>query len=84
MTTIHRTLTGISGIALLPIMILIIATAQSLSTSMVVIAWIALVGMLLLLIVALMNQKGFKYALLLQVGYYSLFFAVILLVTYVQ
>lgn len=83
MTTIHRVLTGISGIALLP-MVFIIATAQSISASLMVISWGALIGMLVLLIVALFNQKGFEYALLLQIGYYVLFFAIILLATYVQ
>lgn len=83
MTTVHRILTGISGIALLP-MVFIIATTQSTSAYLMIISWIALIGMLTLLAVALLNQKGFKYALLLQVGYYALFFAVILLVTYTQ
>lgn len=83
MTTVHRTLTGISGIALLP-MVFIIATTQSTSAYLMIVSWIALIGMLTLLAVALLNQKGFKYALLLQVGYYALFFAVILLVTYTQ
>lgn len=83
MTTVHRTLTGISGIALLP-MVFIIATTQSTSAYLMIISWIALIGMLTLLAVALLHQKGFKYALLLQVGYYALFFAVILLVTYTQ
>ncbi|MGB4768761.1 MAG: hypothetical protein WBP22_05935 [Candidatus Saccharimonas sp.] len=83
MTTIHRVLTGISGIALLP-MVFIIATTQSTSAYLMIVSWIALIGMLTLLAVALLNQKGFKYALLLQVGYYALFFAVILLVTYIR
>ena len=83
MTTIHRVLTGISGIALLPI-VFIIATVGSISTGIKLIAWAALTAMVVLLIVALLNQKGFKYALLLQVGYYLLFFAVVLLVTYIQ
>ncbi len=80
---IHRILTGASGVALLP-MVLIIATAQSISSSMRVVAWTVLFGMTALLTVALFNQKGFRYALLLQIGYYVLFFAIILLVAYVQ
>lgn len=82
-TTIHRILTSISGIALLP-MIFMIATTQSILASLMIISWIALIGMLVLLTIALLNQRGFRYALLLQVGYYALFFAVILLATYVQ
>lgn len=81
-TVIHRLLTGISGVALLPLMI-ILMTSQTISTSLRVITGESLILMLLLLIVALANQKGFKYALLLQIGYYSLFFSIILLVTYV-
>jgi hypothetical protein len=83
MTTYHRLLTGVSGIALLP-MVFIIATARGISTSTVVIALAVLAGMLVLLIIALLNQKGFRYALLLQVGYYLLFFVVVLLATYVR
>jgi hypothetical protein len=45
-TTVHRTLTGISGI------------------------------------IALKNQKGFRWALLLQVGYYATFFIILLTATY--
>lgn len=82
MTTIHRVLTGISGIALLP-MVFVIATAESIVTNIRVVAWTALAGMVVLLIVALLHQKGFKYALLLQIGYYLLFFAAVLLATYV-
>lgn len=83
LTTTHRVLTGISGLALLP-MVLIIAVTDSVLTGVKVAAWIALFGMVVLLTVALLNQKGYKYALLLQIGYYALFFAVILSATYVQ
>ena len=83
MTIVHRVLTGISGIALLPV-VFIIATVESISTGMRVISWVALIAMGVLLTVALLNQKGFKYALLLQMGYYLLFFVAVLLVTYVQ
>lgn len=81
MTFIHRILTGLSGISLLP-MVLIIATTNSMIYELRFVAWISLVLMIGLLAIALVNQKGFRYALLLQVGYYTLFFAVILLVTY--
>lgn len=83
MTTYHRLLTGVSGIALLP-MVFIITTREGIATSMGVIASAALAGMVILLAVALLNQKGFRYALLLQVGYYLLFFVVVLLATYVH
>lgn len=81
MTVIHRTLTGISGIALLPA-VLVITTARSISVGLRYAIWGVLALMIILLIVALANQKGFRYALLLQVGYYALFFATILVVTY--
>lgn len=81
-TLIHRLLTGISGVALLPLMI-IIASAQTIGVNTRIFTCIALILMLFLLIVALANQKEFKYALLLQIGYYSLFFSIILLVTYI-
>jgi hypothetical protein len=83
MTVIHRTLTGISGVALLP-MVLLIATVSNISPVMIFMSWIVLILMIILLAIGLVNQKGFKYALLLQVGYYVLFVAVILLVTYVH
>ncbi len=82
MTVYHRLLTGISGVALLPVVLIVALYSNSMVTSIT--AWTTLVGMLLLLAIALLNQQGYKYALLLQVGYYALFFAVILLLTYVQ
>ena len=83
MTLVHRALTGVSGIALPP-MVYIIAITNSLAIEIRLIAWVILGLMAGLLGIALVNQKGFKYALLLQVGYYVLFFAIILLATYVQ
>lgn len=80
-TTIHRLLTAISGIALLPLMV-IIATATNLSMFIRGATWIGLLLMLALLSIALRNQKGYRYALLLQVGYYTIFFIIILMVTY--
>lgn len=81
LTAIHRVLTGISGVALLP-MVVVLATAKSISDGLNYIIWLGLMAMIVLLAIALKNQKGFKYALLLQIGYYALFFAIILLVTY--
>jgi len=81
MTLVHRLLTGISGVSLLPMMF-IVANAEGMCTGLRILAWIAFVGMILLFVTALLNQKGFKYALLLQVGYYAVFFVVILSVTY--
>jgi hypothetical protein len=81
-TIIHRLLTSVSGVALLPL-IVIIATSSNLSTLVRYTAWVALIAMVALLMVALGNQKGFRYALLLQVGYYAAFIGVILLVTYI-
>lgn len=81
MTTVHRIFTGISGIALIP-MVAIIATSDSITSAVRAIAWIILTLMIVLLSVALINQKGFKYALLLQVVYYALFFTILVLTTY--
>lgn len=80
-TTIHRVLTGISGVAMLPQM-LILATAAGIPNPVRALAWTGLVFMVALLGVALMNQRGFRWALLLQVGYYAMFFAVLSAVTY--
>lgn len=81
-TIIHRVLTAISGIALLPL-VMIIATADRIAESLQYVAWAAFVFMAVLLATAVLNQKGFKYALLLQIGYYVPFFCIVLLVTYV-
>jgi hypothetical protein len=80
-TLIHRILTAISGISLIPL-VAIIANTQSLSAATRNTAWLALFIMLLLLSIALRKQKGHRYALLLQIGYYAAFFIVILLTTY--
>ena len=80
-TTIHRFLTGISGVALLPLMIMI-ASFSDFSLFVRSIAWVCLMAMILLLCTAVKNQNGYRYALLLQVGYYSAFFVTILVSTY--
>ncbi|MGB4762146.1 MAG: hypothetical protein WBP12_02180 [Candidatus Saccharimonas sp.] len=82
MTIVHRVLTGVSGVTLLP-MVYIVAITNTLTFEIRLIAWVILGLMVGLFGLALVNQKGFKYALLLQVGYYALFFAIILLATYV-
>ncbi|HRC27962.1 MAG TPA: hypothetical protein PKV96_01080 [Candidatus Saccharimonas sp.] len=81
MTIIHRILTGISGVALLP-MVVIIANTQAIPTGLRYVAGVAFAAMLVLLGIALVKQKGFRYALLLQIGYYALFFGVVLSITY--
>lgn len=81
-TTIHRILTGISGLAMLPLMVML-AMGQQLSLFSRIVAGIALLCMLALLSIALTHQKGYHKALLLQVGYYTGFFAAILAVTYI-
>jgi len=78
---VHRILTGISGVALLPL-VGIIATSTYLSMILRNVAWVALFLMMVLLGIALVNQKGYRYALLLQVGYYAIFFTVIVITTY--
>jgi hypothetical protein len=80
-TIVHRILTSISGIALIPL-IVIIASAPNLSTEIRNTAWVMLLIMIALLGIALSNQKGYRYALLLQIGYYLAFFIVILMITY--
>lgn len=80
-TTIHRALTGISGIALLPL-VLLIAISSNLSVLVRGVAWGMLVLMIILLGIALINQKGYRYALLLQIGYYTAFFITIVVSTY--
>ena len=80
-TTVHRVLTGISGIAMLPL-VAMVATAASLSAAIRLMAWFALGFMVFLLVIALTHQKGYKWALLLQVCYYAAFFVVLLSATY--
>ena len=80
-TIIHRILTGISGIAILPL-VLIIAASPHFSMIVRSIAWVGLFIMMIFLGIALMHQKGFRYALLLQIGYYTIFLIVILTTTY--
>ena len=80
-TVVHRILTAISGIALLPLMVMI-ATSINLSMTARNAAWGGLLAMILLLGIAISKQKGYRYALLLQIGYYAVFFIVILITTY--
>lgn len=80
-TTVHRVLTGISGIAMLPLVVML-AVASSLSVVVRFSAWFVLAFMVFLLAIALGNQKGHKWTLLLQIGYYAAFFAILLLATY--
>ena len=63
-TIVHRILTSISGVALLPL-VAIVATTSSLSTFIRYTLRVALLAMVALLNVTLTNQKGFRYALLL-------------------
>lgn len=81
-TQIHRTLTGISGFAMLPL-VFIIAVTSALPLAVRVTAWIGLAAMLVLLGIALKNQRGFRWALLLQIGYYAVFFIVLLALAYI-
>lgn len=80
-TKIHRFLTGISGITLLPLMI-IIGLSSHFSNFVHYISWVALSIMLILLSIALKNQNDYRYALLLQIGYYAAFFITILISSY--
>ena len=80
-TVVHRILTGVSGVTLLPV-VLIIATSSQLSFIVKTITWIELILMITLLTIALANQKGYRFVLLLQIGYYAIFFIIILTTTY--
>jgi len=80
-TKMHRVLTGISGVALLPLVV-IIASSPSLPAVVNSLAWIGLGSMVVLLGIALKHQSGFRWALLLQVGYYAVFFVVLLAAAY--
>ena len=80
-TKIHRILTGISGITLLPLIIMV-AVSSDFSLFVRSIAWLSLIVMVFLLSIALKNQNGYRYALLLQIGYYTAFFITILASTY--
>jgi hypothetical protein len=80
-TSVHRVLTGISGVAMLPLVV-IIATVSSYSLLVTTTSWIAFGFMIVLLAIALSHQKEYKWALLLQVGYYASFFVVLMLATY--
>lgn len=81
-TKIHRVLTGLSGVTLLPLM-MIIASSSNFSDIVRIITWAALAVMLVLLSIALKNQGGYRYALLLQIGYYATFFMALLISTYI-
>jgi hypothetical protein len=80
-STEHRILTGISGVLLLPLLvILLFVPAVSFGVKLLILACLAL--MIWLLVIALRNQNGHRYALLLQIGYYVLFFVPIFYQTY--
>jgi hypothetical protein len=79
-TPVHRVLTGISGVALLPLLVIIAFSAAT--SVLMAISLTATLAMLCLLVFALKHQAGYKHAMLLQIGYYALFFSVILLMTY--
>jgi hypothetical protein len=81
-TIIHRILAAISGIAMMPLVVMLIID-QHLSFLTRVVAFVVLIIMSTLLFVALMYQKGYNKALLLQIGYYTGFFIAILAATYV-
>ena len=81
-TTVHRILTGISGVLLLPLIVMI-TLSPYISLSGRWIAALCGTGMVALLFIALRNQKGHRYSLLLQVGYYALFFTAVLYATYI-
>jgi hypothetical protein len=78
---VHRVSTGVSVIAMLPL-IVILATASSLSLFARLSAWGALGFMVVLLATAVSRRTVYKWTLLLQIGYYAAFFSVLVLATY--
>ena len=80
-TIIHRGLAALSALFLIPLVI-IIATASSMALSVHVLAWVSATIMTVLLAIAFTHQRGHSNAIWLQVGYYGVFFTVILLATY--
>jgi hypothetical protein len=59
-----------------------VATSLSFSGLVRNITWALLAIMMVLLGIALRNQEGYRYALLLQIGYYAALFVAILISTY--
>jgi hypothetical protein len=82
-TQVHRFITGISGVLLLPMMVMI-AVSPAVANGIRIFAWVSFAIMIYLLGIALRNQAGYRFALLLQVGYYLLFFVTILSATYIS
>jgi hypothetical protein len=80
-TKVHRALAGISGFAMLPLVIMLVL-AQHLSFFAKLVAAGMLIVMLALLAIALKHPRGHNKALLLQIGYYAGFFIAILAATY--
>jgi hypothetical protein len=75
----HRLFTGISGTLLLPMLVMIALSPRA----TLLVSWAAILSVAImsaLLVVGLMNQSGHRYALWLQVGYYTLFFIPLLLI----
>lgn len=64
-------------------LVAMLALAQHLSSFTKLVALGMLVVMVVLLTVALRNQKGHNKALLLQIGYYAGFFVAVLTATYI-
>ncbi|MEO5690904.1 MAG: hypothetical protein ABIQ64_01830 [Candidatus Saccharimonadales bacterium] len=81
LTFLHQTLTGISAISLLPLLILIVLS-NTVNVPGRILSTIAILWMVYLLYIGLRNLQGHAKALWLQIGYYVLFFASIVAVTY--
>ena len=79
-TTVHRLLTGVSVAMLLPIMY-VLAGAPTIPSSGKYLAALCLAGMVGILGFAIFH-KNHKFTLLLQAGYYLLFFLPVLYVAY--
>lgn len=80
-TMIHRTLAGISGLAMLPLVGMLVVT-PSVSTFARATAAVAFVAMSAIMGFAIKYRAGHNRVLLLQVGYYLAFFVAILAATY--
>lgn len=78
----HRYLAGISGLLLLPALFSLLTVTNMSALKFVAVALCVLL-MIAIILGSMHRRIRMQYALLLQIGYYALFFAAILTLTYV-
>ena len=81
-TVLHRILTSISAFAMIPL-VFMIANGSNVSIAGQIISWLTLCIMFISLFIALANQRGYKWALYLQIAYYGAFLVTIVAATYI-